>query len=346
MSFILPELAEQLALPWSPEWDLAGTRARNDQLFPERELVISGATLTVAQASGVEVRVWEPANPTSIILAIHGGGYTAGHAHEDDERNGAMSVEYRAVVVSPEYRLAPEHPFPAGPSDCLTALEWARAEYPSLPVYLYGDSAGAGLVETVACWHLDRGWPALAGLICLEPALDPSVSTPSMTTYGLGPMWSRAKATGSWQAYLAGQDPTVLPRLQDRYRATRQHGQEPGPQPGTGSTTVPSENADEQVARKDDRCPSESLPPVLVFVNPVDPLRDEGIEWALGLADAGARIELHLMPGTYHSALSVPGTQTWTRVRNIIRDFMETFPPEPLTPTPAQQTKTRGSHGQ
>lgn len=318
MTFILPELTEQLSLPWSPEWDLEKTRARNENLFPEQEITLDGASLSVTQANGIEVRIWSPANPDKIILAVHGGGYTAGRAHEDDERNGHIAVEFNAVVISPEYRLAPEHPFPTPPRDCLAALDWALATYPSLPVYLYGDSAGAGLVETIACWHIDRGGLPLAGLICFEPALDPAVNTPSMTTYGMGPMWSKEKARGSWQAYLAGQDASILPRLTDRYRSAQE-----------ATIEVTGEGTREAHPSH----PASQLPPVLVFVNPVDPLRDEGVEWALGLADAGARIELHLMPGTYHSALSISGTRTWQRVQNIIHDFMELFPPETLPHT-------------
>lgn len=110
----------------------------------------------------------------------------------------------------------------------------------------------------------------------------------SMDHYADGPGWSRSKAFHSWQAYLAGQEPIVLPRLVDRA--------------GTGT-----------------------VPPVLTIVAQSDPLRDEGIAWALRLADVGVPSELHVMPGAYHSALSASGTRTWARVQRHITKFLELF---------------------
>lgn len=290
MTFIHPELRPPLEAPWSPEWDLALTRARNENTFANQNVAVSGTALHVSRAGEMEIRVWRPTDnqPTFLIYAIHGGGYTAGRARYDDQRNAEMALEFNAVVVSPDYRLAPEHPFPTPPEDCLSGLTWAIQQFPDLPIFLYGDSAGSGLVETVAAWHLDNDGRALAGLICLEPALDPLAGTRSMTTYANGPMWSHEKALRSWECYLGGQHHSELPRLIDRVE-------------------------------------SENFPPILVFVNPVDPLRDEGIEWALALADVGAKIELHLMQGTYHSALSISGTRTWRRVQNTIHDFIDIF---------------------
>lgn len=288
MSFILPELHAPLAQPWSPEWDLELTRRLNDEAFADQHVSVPGTALNVVAVGDMEVRAWHPTGrePERVIYAVHGGGYTAGRAYYDDLRNAEMAAAFSALVISPDYRLAPEFPFPIPAEDCLAGLDWAVDHAGELPIYLYGDSAGAGLVETVAAWHLDRGGRGLEGLICLEPAIDPLLQAASLDTYAQGPAWSKEKAAASWDCYLDGQDSSVLPRLADR---------------------------------------AEKLPPVLVFINPVDPLRDEGAAWAFGLADAGARVEMHMMPGSYHSALSISGTRTWERVQGIICTFMEVF---------------------
>lgn len=288
MSYILPELRAALAKPWSPTWDLARTRRDNDEAFADQHVSVPGTALNVVSVDGMEIRIWRPTDrsPKRVFYTIHGGGYTAGRAHYDDQRNAEMAAEFSALVICPDYRLAPEHPYPVPAQDCLAGLDWTLGIAGDLPVYLYGDSAGAGLVETITAWHLDRGGRGLEGLICLEPAIDPLSQSASMDIYADGPAWSKAKATASWDCYLNGAMPDSLPRLADR---------------------------------------AKTLPPVLVFINPIDPLRDEGTAWAFELADAGAPVEMHMLPGTYHGALSVSGTVTWKRVQEIIRTFIEVF---------------------
>lgn len=286
--YIDPELAASLDPAWTPRWDLEATRRASDEAFADQTIEVPGAALNVTEVGGMEVRVWHPtaSEPVRIIYAIHGGGYTSGRAIYDDQRNAEMAAEFSALVIAPDYRLAPEHPYPDPADDCLIGLDWAIERTGNLPLFLFGDSAGAGLVETVAARHLDRGGKPLAGLICLEPAVDPLGASQSMDTYAEGPAWSKEKARESWACYLGDTEPSALPRL--------------GP-----------------------RASRPDFPPILVFINPVDPLRDEGAAWAFNLADSGAPIEMHMLPGTYHGALSVPGTRTWRRVQDIMQTFLD-----------------------
>ncbi|MGV4327000.1 alpha/beta hydrolase [Trueperella pyogenes] len=278
--FIQPELRAALAQPYYPQWDPIGTRERGRQALAPIP-VVKGVQLTVAEIDGLETRVWAPPAPSAVVVSLHGGGFMAGSARADDERNADMARRLNAAVVSPEYRLTPEHPFPAGALDCSTIAEWAMTEW-DLPFYLYGDSAGGSLAETVAAMLLEDG-RRIDGLIMIEPFLDPSMSGRSIRTYANAQTWNRDKSYHAWKAYLDGRHPRVLPRL-------------------VGVV--------------------EHRPRVLTIVASADVLRDEGIAWTTALVDAGFDAALHMLSGTYHVGLTIPGTRVRERVFGLITDFM------------------------
>ncbi|MDP9806716.1 acetyl esterase/lipase [Trueperella bonasi] len=207
--YIDPQLQPALAEAYYPQWDPIGTRER--AAANARPAVISpGTRLQVVEIGAVSVRVWHPPGKAErALLAIHGGGFMAGSAQADDQRNSELAARLNAVVASPDYRLAPEHPFPAAANDCLAALGAL-----DLPLFILGDSAGGGLAETTAVMMLERG-EAPMGLIMLEPFLDPSMSGRSMRIHHQAQMWNRVKAYHAWRAYLADTHPGELPRLVD-----------------------------------------------------------------------------------------------------------------------------------
>lgn len=282
--YIDPQLQRALTEPYFPHWDPVGTRERADA-NARPAIIAPGTALDVVEVDGQTVRVWHPpTTPERVIFAIHGGGFMAGRPAYDDERNSELAAQLNAVVASPEYRLAPEHPFPAGARDCMVAAQWIETTF-DLPLYVYGDSAGGGLAETTAAMLLERGSTPPAGVIMLEPFLDPSMSGRSIRTQQDAQMWNRRKAYHAWRAYLADTHPRELPRLIDHA-----HG--------------------------------NFLPRVLTVVASADLLRDEGIVWTTDLVDAGFNAQLHMMPGTYHAGLSVPGTRVWKRVLALIENFV------------------------
>jgi acetyl esterase/lipase len=169
-----------------------------------------------------------------------------------------------------EYRLAPEHPFPAGLEDCFAALDDLAKNSADLGVDprrigVGGASAGAGLAAATALLARDRGGPQLCMQYLGIPELDDRLETPSMRAYTDTPVWHRPNAVLSWQYYLAGQAPTP-------YAAP---------------------------ARAEDL---SGLPPTYVDVCEFDSLRDEGITYAQRLVQAGVPVELHLYPGTFHGS--------------------------------------------
>lgn len=228
-------------------------------------------------APDVEVRIYRPADAGSEtlpgIFEIHGGGFILGSIAMMEDWCQAMSASLRAVVVSVEYRLAPENPFPAGLEDCYAALCWTADNADSLgldPARLAvaGQSAGGGLAAATALLCRDRGGPALCFQLLEIPELDDRLETPSMQQFDDTPMWNRPNAVASWRHYL-------------------------GPQ-HTGETSAYAAPS---------RCEDLSgLPPAYVSVMEFDPLRDEGILYALALLQAGVATELHAFPGTFHGS--------------------------------------------
>lgn len=276
--------------------------------FIEREVQIPVDNPEIPQAQGemmtrIIARDTSDA-PSAVIFLIHGGGYVAGSAKFEDDRAVDMIQDFgeflstahpelqlaahpqtNIVVTVPEYRLAPEYPHPIGREDTLAALRWVFAEYPDVPVLIYSDSAGAGMAYQVLSHLNHQELTRMAGVIALEPCLDPQMSTPSSYNYFWGPTWNRTVAGAAWEHYRQSDAP-----VRDIY-------------PPIGAELDPQ------------------FPPVLVIVNPADTLRDEGTKWAYRLIDAGVRAQLVSMPGTYHGTLGVVGSKTWELVKRQMRTF-------------------------
>lgn len=236
---------------------------------PGEELV----DVTETEADGVPVRVYRPKGASDDlpgILYIHGGGFCIGSAAL--EHGGAVQVANAvgAVVVNVDYRLAPEHPYPAGLDDCYAALQYLAGldGVDASRLAVHGQSAGGGLAAATALVARDRGGPALAFQSLGIPELDDRLETPSMVAFTDTPMWSRVQAVKSWEYYLAGQPA-------DGYAA-------------------PARNED-----------LSGLPPAYVATCEYDPLRDEGLIYATRMLQAGVSVDLHHFPGTFHGAALV-----------------------------------------
>jgi acetyl esterase/lipase len=227
--------------------------------------------ITDVQPAGCPaVRIYRPAGVTGRLpglLYIHGGGFCLGSV--ELEHGGAVQLAHalRAVVVSVEYRLAPEHPYPAGLDDCYAALRFLAQLDVVDPNRLgvHGQSAGGGLAAAVALMARDRRGPALVVQSLGMPELDDRLETPSMKEFRHTPMWSLPQAEASWRLYLGDARP-------DEYAAP---------------------------ARARDLT---GLPPAHITTMELDPLRDEGIIYGMRLLAAGVSVELHNYPGTFHGS--------------------------------------------
>jgi acetyl esterase/lipase len=233
-----------------------------------------------SDAPDVPVRIYTPGHRNAAVpglLYIHGGGFVMGDVQMFNPSMLRLVDELGVVMVSVDYRLAPEHPFPAPVEDCYAALTWVGAMAAELGVDparlgVAGESAGGGLAAAVALLARDRGGPALCFQYLGIPELDDRLDTPSMRAYHDTPMWNRPNAIFSWTNYL---------------------GAEPG-----GADVSPYAAP----ARAEDL---SGLPPAFVTTCQFDPLRDEGIIYAQRLMQAGVHTELHHYPGTFHGSVAV-----------------------------------------
>ena len=243
----------------------------------------------------VPVRVYRPkrahgdgAAPVPGIVFIHGGGFIIGSVEAEHIGAVLVAADTGAVVVSVDYRLAPEHPYPAALHDCYAALSWLHAEADALGVdrdrvAVMGASAGGGLSAAVALLARDLGGPALCFQMLQIPELDDRLETPSMQKFVDSPLWNRPLAVQSWKAYLG-----------ELY----------------GSPDVPAHAAPSRASDL------SGLPPAYISTAELDPLRDEGIAYALGLLHAGVSVELHQFPGTFHGSALVTTAAVSKRVQH------------------------------
>jgi acetyl esterase/lipase len=276
---VLPPMADALE-------DVGAARAMLASMMPsgpvpgEEDLDITDEVAPAEVA--VPVRVYRPRGATDDlpgILYIHGGGFCIGDAAS--EQRGAVLLARRlgAVVVNVDYRLAPEHPHPAPVTDCYAALQYLAGldGVDTSRLVVHGNSAGGGLAAAVALMARDRGGPALCFQSLGIPVLDDRLDTPSMTTFTDTPLWSRKQAVKSWEYYLGD-------GLADQYAAP---------------------------ARAEDLT---GLPPAYVVTGELDPLRDEGLTYAMRLLAAGVSTEVHNYPGAVHGSSIVPASRLAKRM--------------------------------
>jgi len=240
-------------------------------------------------APEVPIRIYRPVAearaPRPCVFEIHGGGFMLGSIEMMDAWCQQIASAVDAVVVSVEYRLAPEDPFPAGLEDCHAALRWTAREAGALGVdadriAVAGQSAGGGLAAATALLARDRGGPKLCYQLLEIPELDDRLETPSMRDFTDTPLWNRPNAVWSWRHYL-GTD-------------------------GGGDDVSPYAAP----ARAKDL---SGLPPAYVSTMEYDPLRDEGILYALRMMQAGVSVELHSYAGTFHGSGLVPNAEPSVR---------------------------------
>jgi acetyl esterase/lipase len=248
-------------------------------------------------APAVDARVYQPAGisrPAPAVYWIHGGGMIFGSGLNEDARLNRWAEQFGCVVVSVEYRLAPENPYPAPLEDCFTGLLWTARHADELGVdperlVVAGASAGAGLAAGLTLLARDRGEVPIAFQLLIYPMIDDRNVTVSSNLDAL--VWSPAANLLGWRAYLGDLHGTDrVPHYAAPARATDLTG----------------------------------LPPAFVGVGTLDVFRDEDIAYALGLLAAGVQTELHVYPGVPHGfEMVVPGTEVARRAQRDIDDALE-----------------------
>jgi acetyl esterase len=241
------------------------------QGLPEPVGSVEDRTL-LGPGGGLQVRIYVPfgKGPFPVLMYFHGGGWVIGDIESSDGLCRTLANAAGCIVVSVDYRLAPEHPFPAAADDAYHATLWAAANASSfggdpLRIAVCGDSAGGNLAAVVAQIARDRGKPALCFQLLIYPVTDAACDTPSYSEKAEGFFLTRDAMQWFWNHYV-------------RNDAERSH---PYASPLRASNLA-------------------DLPAALVITAELDPLRDEGESYAERMRAAGTPVQLTRYDGMIH----------------------------------------------
>jgi acetyl esterase len=225
-----------------------------------------------AESGRVAVRIYRggpanPAEPAPVVVYCHAGGFTLGNLDTDHRQCVELARRGRCTVVSVDYRLAPEHPYPAALDDASAVLRWVAANAMELSVdvtrlAVSGSSAGATLAACLAHGAADGSLPAVVFQLLHQPVLDDR-GTASKAEFCTSAAFDSEAADLMWRYYLGSETGSVAGVPARRSRLGR-------------------------------------LPPALITCAEIDPFRDEAVDYALQLLRAGVSTELHVFPRTCH----------------------------------------------
>jgi acetyl esterase len=270
-----PAEAREAAIDRPPEW-------RGD---PEPLATIEDRTIPGPEGD-IPIRIYTPdtSEPRPALVYFHGGGWVVCNLDTHDVMCRAIANRAGAVVVSVDYRLAPEHKFPAAVTDCYAATSWVAQHAAELGVdrsriAVGGDSAGGNLATVVSLISRDRNDPKLALQVMVYPVTDlSSFDTGSYREFASGYFLSAAEMAWFRAHYLRSMEDAIHPH----------------------ASPLLAEDL-------------RKLPPALILTAECDPLRDEAEAYADRLRSAGVAVELSRYPGMVHPFFSMPGVLSQAR---------------------------------
>jgi acetyl esterase len=238
-------------------------------------LSVTDEMIAGPDANPLPLRIYRPKSTTEalpVLLWIHGGGYILGSIDDNDDLCMRFVKDANCVVVSVDYRLAPEHPYPAPIEDCYSALKWIADNAEAINIDSHrigvaGASAGGGLTAALTLLARDRQYPSICFQMPLYPMIDDQNHTPSTNEIKEGFVWNQKTNEAGWKMYLG-----------EIY----------------GTEIIPAYAAP---SRAEDY---RNLPYTYTCVGQLDPFRDETLTYVTKLAQAGVDVEFHLYPGAYH----------------------------------------------
>ena len=267
-------------------------------------------TCTVAGAAGeLDARLYVPEDAEEagpLLVYFHGGGFVAGSLATHDQVCRLLCAEATTRVLSVGYRLAPEHPFPASHDDAIAS--WRHVvENPEAygastdSIAVGGDSAGGNLAVNVAVNCRDEGVPPPAYVAAIYPVCDYSRKRPSHELFGQG-FYLTTERIAAWRALARTEEAREDPRA--------------------SLLLLPN---------------MAGLPPVHLLIAGFDPLRDELLELADRLRDAGNELELSFAADIFHGFISAAGTSS--RMNEVLTAYARGFPVAAETPAAAARSQ-------
>jgi acetyl esterase len=243
-------------------------------------LAVSGERVEMESVRDVQVpgaagdlrarRYRPPGDTEGLLVYFHGGGFVRGDLETHDPLCRRLARDAGCQLLAVDYRLAPEHPHPAGADDAVAVAEWAARE--DGPLAIGGDSSGGNLAAVATLWARDGGGPAIAAQLLLYPVTDATMASPSLDELAEGRMLTRGALEWMYDQYLPPgrdrSDPSASPLLAESLAG---------------------------------------LPPAVIVTAGNDPLRDDGVRYAERLKEAGVGVRHLSYPGTIHSFMLYAG---------------------------------------
>jgi acetyl esterase len=295
----LLEQMKAMGFSYTPEMTV--TRAREllnamQAVRPDGEPVAHIEDRLIPGPAGeIPIRIYTPqgsGRPFPVLVFFHTGGWQVGNLNTQDPLCRRLANRAECIVVSVDYRLAPEHPFPAAPEDCYAATQWvathaAEFQGDSSRIAVSGDSSGGNLATVVALMARDRSGPKLVFQVMLFPATDFRLSTPSMEELAEG--YNVTKPQMIW--------------IRNNYLPDVADWTHPLASPLLASDL-------------------SGLPPALLIYAEYDPLRDDAEAYTTRLKEAGVPVRASRYDGMIHDFLDLfeePGNRALAEIASALR---------------------------
>jgi acetyl esterase len=242
---------------------------------PNQPVLAKIENLNVTRPDGTEmpVRIYVPegTKPFPVCLYFHGGGWVLNSINTHDDLVRRLAAAAGCVFVNVEYRLAPEHPYPAAIEDAYTALSWVHEHATEIGcdanrIAVSGDSAGGNLAAVVCLMSRDRSGPPIAFQVLIYPITDCDFERPSYHANGEGYFLTRNEMLWFWNHYVTSPEQMLEPY----------------------ASPLRAESL-------------QNIPPALILTAEYDPLVDEGEAYAEALREAGVNVTLQRYEGMIHA---------------------------------------------